>query len=209
MFLLDTFDTIKFFRRAGEWDLEVPSLLVTDTSQMWIHDSISQFLKAFSWAGFQSIVLSVEGSNFSWNRQDDQESLLNWITSHSDLANICYGFEAILNLNLNWSNPEVETGKCQIKDAARLMLDKTSATYTFTIWINLFTDIIDIYKRETSCIFNKSQLTFQPAAQLNRSMLTSSLKKWESLTGGKISSWESELLEGVWQYGFYESAYPV
>lgn len=208
-FLLDTIATLKFFRRAGEWDLEVPSLLATDTSPRWIHDSISQFLLAFSWASIQSIVFSVEGSNLSWNRQENKESLLNWITSKSDIFKICYGFEARIDINLNWSKTEVERGKCKINDAARLMLDLTSATYTFTIWINLFTDIIDLYKKENSSIFKSSRFPFQAAAQLNRSMLTSSLKKWESLTGGQISSWESELVDGVGQYGFCENAYPV
>lgn len=206
-FLADTIATTRFNRRAGEWDLDVARVM-HGGKLSWLSDALALFLKAFPWASIEQVVLYVGETRLSWNRGENRDVSLAWMASRGDALEDSDGFEARMDLCLSWTDPWGESGSSKIPDAARLVFDRASSMYTFTIWPNFFTDRINLYERNSSDTFQRLSSPFQDTAQANRFALAVSLKEWEALTGGSISSYESELVDGIEKYGFAEHALP-
>lgn len=81
---------------------------------------------------------------------------------------------------------------------------------TLTIWPNLFTDEIDLYTGLQPGRLQSTRIAFAPAAALNRARLAESLRAWEQRSGGRISSWMSEIVEeGIERSGFAAGAHPL
>jgi hypothetical protein len=73
---------------------------------------------------------------------------------------------------------------------------------TFTIWLNTFVRELVVAEEQEESLFEVFD-----AGRKNRARLRESLMKWEKLTGGQITNWSSEILEGgVERYGSAEEA---
>jgi hypothetical protein len=115
-----------------------------------------------------------------------------------------------MDLTLHWARPEGGTGLSVIPRAGRLIVDRqTQQTVSCDVILypNFFTDSIHLLRKRDG-EYDAIPAPFQPAARLNREALSQSLRCWEKVTHGVISSWDSDLVEGVERYGFADSATP-
>jgi hypothetical protein len=118
------------------------------------------------------------------------------------------GVEAELDLRLAWQAPEGSLGASLIPGAGQFVFDPSESLSTLTIWPNLFSDQIYLY-RPAGREFERRLVPFAGAAALNRDALQRALVAWESLTGGKVVGAESELVEGIEPYGFAPDVRPL
>ena len=183
-FLLDTLATMRFKRRAGEWDID----LGEDVTALAL-DYVSQFLEAFAWASFRELD-AYEGR--VWTRAEGP--LIQWLDDPLD------GFRAKLDLALYWEHDGLH--ESVLPDSGELFFERDPGTLTLTIWPNLFTDRVPIYTRGDGG-FSSEYVHWPQAASRNRERLETSLRTWERLVGHEIVSWDTELAEGaLGRHGF-------
>ena len=179
-------------RYVGEWDLTLapgggsPSVRV-----LW------SFTEAFgTWATFTSVAALGSDGQRAWDGSTPADR---WL---AELPGPVYGFEGVLDLDLSWTDGNGRSGVGRFPDAADLLFDREAATATLTIWPNVFSDEIYLYRPEGRDRVDRRPVPFAPAAAANRAQLRSSLRRWADGSGGEITAWESELLTGVEQWGF-------
>lgn len=196
---------------AGEWTLHVPSLTLPHGyifPMAWARQLVREFRVAFSWLAFRKIDMGIDEQRTAvWHA--DETSLDDWLASRA-LDNTTTGVEAVLDLTAHWSTPDGASGQAVLPGAAALWFDLSPPrplSWTLQICPNVFTNEIYICElvRQPPCRF----IGFKPAAQMNRTLLQTSLQTWERLSGGQIVLWESNLVEsGIERYGFREDARP-
>jgi hypothetical protein len=183
-FIRDTLRTMKFGRRAGEWDLKLP-----EPDQESSRGHVRTFLECFTWASVQRLspdTLLIDSPHTSMHDR---------------------GFEAELALRMHWIGPDKEMGESDLPGAGALLYDRGSGIIVFTVWPNLFTDLIELYS-EGEYGFSATRIPWVPAAEHNRRRLAQSLACWQRAARGKIVSAESELVDGVLIGGFSDTAMP-
>jgi hypothetical protein len=213
-FLRDTLATIAFYRRAGEWDLVLPAVQPHGQIRFPLSavvQLVEHFQAAFEWVIIRTVTVALNAQKQTLTWTEEMGRLQTWLAPYFEQSGLdCRGLEATLDLALYWVAPDGTRGQSLLPQAGRLLIEPSpTRLHTLTIWPNLFTSEIYVYERETPDRFNRSLVPFTLAAGTNRELLKTSLKKWEALTGGKISSWESELVTGIKRYGFRSDATPI
>jgi hypothetical protein len=197
-FLADTLATVAFRRRAGEWDLLLSS--GADISPAHV---LGSFTEAFEgWTSLSSIVVPAANGDRTWDQVRPATQWISELSAHGD------GFEATVNLDLQWQDAAGRSGTARFPDSAELYFDPADRTVTLTIWPNFFSDEIYVYRRDPAGPFERRPLPFQSAASMNRARLQNSLHRWVAGTGGQIESWQSELLRGIQPGGFAADCAP-
>lgn len=187
-FLMDTVETMSFGRRAGEWDLKLSDEARGASSER----VLAVFFECFPWAS-------------------PHDSPTNYIPRPPERGGSegDPGFEVSLTLRLFWLGPDGELGESHLPDAGELIYDRVAGFVFFSIWPNLFTDVVPIYERRSADAFNSREMPWAPAAQRNRQRLAASLACWGKAMPGQILSPESELVDGVTNNGFRDTATPL
>lgn len=196
---------------VGEWTLDVP-LSRYGSSPRWVDSFIRDFVAAFPWLKIARLKLSLEGSN-GWpvwptGLEPDPRG---WLEQHLEGASHCYGFETVLEADLHWRAPAGLSGVSRIPGAFRLIVngDDDGLNCILTLWINLFTDQVHLYRRLGSNQWEMTLVSFDGAAAANRRLLSDSLRRWKSLTAGEYSPPESEVVLGITLDGFSADSSPI
>jgi hypothetical protein len=129
-----------------------------------------------------------------------------WVTVAASEA-LGEGIEAELDLELSWQAADGTVGRSSLPGAGQFIFDPSEALSTVTVWPNLFTDEIYLYRKAEDG-YDRRLVPFERAAVANRDALRRALVAWETLTGGVLSHAESELVDGIERYGFARDARP-
>lgn len=201
-FLNGVLSVMRFHRRVGEWDLEMrpPSAALAE--------QLARLVVAFRWTQIRSVELVSATARVEWAQDHQTESPVEWLARQEAASRDIHGVEATLDLAMSWIDDQQHVGRSMLPGSARWSLDVSSSMQTLTVWPNLFTDEIMLYIASGADRFETRPLAFEKAAELNRSQLAESLRSWEA-TSGTIVSWDTELVEGIAQYGFEASARPL
>jgi hypothetical protein len=198
--------------QVGQWILDIPDATSYDAfpkSCRWASVLLAQFRECFGWATVSDLNLIYDdGQGYNWPSGNDL--LSDWLQAVSRPLVPCNGVDAGLDLTLHWTNPEGATGVSVIPRAGRLIVDRQSqptVSCDVILYPNLFTNTIHLLRMRDG-EYDAIPTPFQPAARLNREALRHSLRCWEKLAHGVISSWDSDLVQGVEQYGFTDNAVP-
>jgi hypothetical protein len=202
-FLEGTVAAMRFHRRAGEWDLQCP------TTTSIITATWEALLSAFPWAHARTLMYASAEGKVHWGREETSESSIDWLRRAVASSSEGYGFEASFDLELLWIDRAGGAGRSLFPDSASCFLDAVDSFMSFAVRPNLFTDEILVYTPTGGDGFEEKSFPFQPAAAANRAMVETSLRTWETISGGTIVSWDSELVEGVARYGFDPHAVPL
>lgn len=197
-FLEGTLATMAFARRAGEWELE---LAPEGDANLKMAELVRQFEEAFPWASHDILNSFHADGTRSWNSSFGI-SAPQWLEQQAAEA---YGFESKISLRLAWRSEEGKEGESWFKGSGRLQFDRQSMLSTLTIWPNLFTNEVPIYEHGEDG-YGARLINWEHVAEFNRRRLESSLRNWETRSGARIISWESELIEGIGRYGIPEGA---
>jgi hypothetical protein len=196
---------------AGEWTLDIPDAThyeVFPRSSVWLALLFSEFQERFPWAQVRTAdIVYNDAQSRQWDSRN--QSLQDWLKTDTR-QEICNGLDAQLDLALYWTGPAGELGLSMLPQAGRLIVDRINereASSDFIIYPNVFTNTIHLLRRIGNR-YDAQPFPFTKAAQKNRSMLETSLREWEGVTQGIISSWDSDLVSGVQRYGFAETATP-
>jgi hypothetical protein len=111
------------------------------------------------------------------------------------------GVEAELDLVLAVQDEAGTLAATRLPGAGQFVFDPSGPTHTMTVWPNLFTDEIYLY-RAVGRDFERFLVRFDEAATRNRDLLHSALLDWETLTGGAVEGFDSELVDGIETHGF-------
>jgi hypothetical protein len=201
-FLEDTLKTMTFYRVAGEWDLAVTTQQIYE---VWLLEQLYHFQQAFTWAKIGSMELDRAGNIQRWSSDTLDVPLSAWLEDQRQTLVLSSGFEANLSLCLYWVDSNHQVGRSLIPDSARLIFSQQDRLMTLTIWSNLFTDNIEVY-RQTPFGYLGSSTPFSAASKMNRAYLRNALFEWERLAESPIVSWDSQLVKGVERYGFLNEA---
>jgi hypothetical protein len=199
-FLAGTLAVMRFARRAGEWDLELPP---KRAAELPVAQIAHEFAETFPWAAFHTFDGHHADGVRSW-RVTAGDTPAAWLAEQPADA---YGFEAALALALAWRSETGEIGESWLPGSGRLQFDRESTIITLTIWPNLFTNEVPLYV-STEHGHDAHLARWDAAAHSNRARLGDSLRRWEARSGGAIISVESELVDGIDHHGFSASATP-
>jgi hypothetical protein len=211
-FLAENVLAIARHYRAGQWILDIPGGTPYEAfpnSSRWVSALLAQFQECFPWATIMNLSLIYdEGQAYNW--QSGNGPLDDWLQAVSKPLVPCNGLDARMDLTLHWASPEGETGCSGLPQGGYLIVDRQNqqtVSCDVILYPNVFTDTIHLLRKRGG-EYDAFLTPFQPAARLNRETLNQSLCCWERVTHGVISSWDSDLVEGVERYGFAESATP-
>ena len=204
--LVGLVEVMSFGRRAGEWDLSLPEGGNEVSGADQVRLVLVSFSEAFSFASVDRVHLKgQDGAVTDWVGTDS--SLPAWVETNQEVLRRSIGFEADLSIEIDWVDGATSE-QAVLPDGGYLLFDRQASMATVTLWPNVFTDIVRLYDKAPGG-FASRLVPFLPAAARNRSRLRHSLRRWENLTGGTISEWDSELVEGVERYGFADDASPL
>jgi hypothetical protein len=198
---------------GGQWILDIPDATFYEAfpkSSRWVSALLAQFRECFPWATIRNLNLIYEdGQAYNW--QSGNDPLGDWLQAISQPLVPCNGLDARMDLTLHWTSPEGQMGCFVIPEGGYLIVDRQSqqtVSCDLILYGNFFTDSIHLLRKWDRAGWDAILTPFQPAARLNREALSQSLRCWERATHGVISSWDSDLVEGVERYGFADSAVP-
>jgi hypothetical protein len=180
-------------RFAGEWDLTLPAGGGGSPTVRVLRSFVDGF---GAWTTFTTLSALGPDGQRAW---DGHSVADRWLAG---LPEPVYGFEASLDLDLSWTDGAGRSDVGRFPDAADLLFDREAATATLTIWPNVFSDEIHLYRPEGKDRFDRRLVPFAPAAAVNRAQLRTSLRRWAERSGGEITAWGSDLLDGAEQWGF-------
>jgi hypothetical protein len=195
--------------RAGEWDIEIPSMMLESESSfpiVWAIEMLQKFVAAFPWASYRTLKVGVSGEDtVSWSNREIP--LDEWLNSLAKNGRDCDGVWATLDLTLAWVTSHQKSGEAIFPSSGKVWFqvcsDKNILCGFLTIWPNVFTNEIEAYQGG----WDNTLVPFHSAARINRARLRKSLREWEQLCAGQIVVWSGELVEtGVERYGFAEDA---
>ncbi|MCA1693166.1 MAG: hypothetical protein LC733_13605 [Actinobacteria bacterium] len=168
---------------------------------------LASFAEAFPFASVDRVQLKAQdGAVTNW--VGDDSSLPAWFQTNQQLFDGAIGFEADVSIEIDWVDG-ANSGQAVFPQGGYLLFERQASVATLTLWPNLFTDVVRLYDKAPGGNLISRLVPFAPASAQNRSRLRRSLRRWETLTEGTISEWDSELVEGVQRYGFADDATPL
>jgi len=170
---------------------------------------LRQFLQAADFATFRHVTVHVDGGRETCVWAQGSAQLEEFFAQVESSGQQCGGIEAILDLTLHWIAPDGIMGSVTLPKAGLLWQTIDShfrLRSTLTVWPNVFTDETYLYALNQRGTFDRWLVDFVPAAGSNRAQMRRMLQAWEARTGGHVTEWESELVEGVERYGFADDA---
>lgn len=196
-------DVDSLIDKAGEWDLSITGEIPVSS----LPKEMDTFLTAFPWLIPRKVTVAIAGTPafFTWS---GDPSLQEWLTSLTREGVTLNGLEATLDAEVDWPLQPEGVQRVTLPKAVELILGTfhpEAPFYSVSIWPNVFTDLVYDYEQPAD---PETGLALRPfnTARTNRTQLRTSLQQWESLTGGHISGWDSDTIEGVECSGFSEDA---
>ena len=191
-FLIDTVDATGKGIVLAEWDLQAADRR-TPLEAGALSTLIAQFTETFPWTRVAKLTATFTANDLTHKVELPGDDAVGQLKScHTRYR--CGGAELHLAMTLAWKDPERGVGKSEIEPAGTLLIYEAGADIicTLTLSINLFTDIVYLYKKSEAG-FSAYAYDIAPTAWENRRVLAESLVQWQS-TAGPIVSYGSDVL---------------